>query len=176
MADKKKGGFFSEFKTFLMRGNVLDLAVAVVIGGAFGKIVSSFVGDILMPLIGILTGKASIGDLQWVVIEATKDSAGEIVDPGVIVKYGAFVQTIVDFIIVAFAIFCVVKLFNKIKDLREKEAKEAAEKAAAEKKAAEEKAAAEKAAAEQAAADAKAKTEAEFYAAVKEIRDILKQK
>jgi large conductance mechanosensitive channel len=91
-----------EFKDFVMRGNVLDLAVAVIIGGAFGKIVSSLVNDVIMPIIGILMGGVSFTSL-----EATVGSA--------VVKYGAFIQTIVDFLIVAFVIFLIVKAANKMK-------------------------------------------------------------
>jgi len=91
-----------EFKDFVMRGNVLDLAVAVIIGGAFGKIVASLVNDVLMPLVGILLGGVNFTDLQITVGTA-------------IIKYGAFIQTIVDFLIVAFVIFMIVKAANKMK-------------------------------------------------------------
>jgi len=91
-----------EFKDFVMRGNVLDLAVAVIIGGAFGKIVASLVNDLLMPLIGLLMGQVNFSELAWTVGEAT-------------VKWGAFVQTIIDFLIIAFAIFLIVKAANKMK-------------------------------------------------------------
>ncbi len=91
-----------EFKDFIMRGNVLDLAVAVIIGGAFGKIVASFVNDILMPLIGLLLGRVNFSDLAWTVGEAS-------------VRYGAFIQSIVDFLIIAAAIFLIVKAANSMK-------------------------------------------------------------
>jgi large conductance mechanosensitive channel len=91
-----------EFKEFVMRGNVLDLAVAVIIGGAFGKIVSSLVNDILMPLVGLILGKVNFSDLAWTVGEAS-------------IKYGTFIQTIVDFICVAFVIFLIVKNANRMK-------------------------------------------------------------
>ena len=91
-----------EFKDFVMRGNVLDLAVAVIIGGAFGKIVASLVNDIIMPLIGILMGGVNFTDLQVTVGTA-------------VIKYGAFIQTIVDFLVVAFVIFLIVKAANKMK-------------------------------------------------------------
>jgi large conductance mechanosensitive channel len=91
-----------EFKEFVMRGNVLDLAVAVIIGGAFGKIVSSLVNDIIMPLVGLVLGKVNFTDLAWTVGSAS-------------VKYGTFIQTIVDFLIVAFIIFLIVKSANSIK-------------------------------------------------------------
>jgi large conductance mechanosensitive channel len=92
---------FKEFKEFIMRGNVLDLAVAVVIGGAFGKIVGSLVNDILMPLIGVVMGKINFAELSWQVGEAS-------------VKYGAFIQAIVDFLIIAFVIFLIVKAANNL--------------------------------------------------------------
>lgn len=91
-----------EFKEFVMRGNVLDLAVAVIIGGAFGKIVGSLVNDVLMPLIGLVMGRVNFSELAWTVGEAS-------------VRWGAFVQTIIDFLIVAFVIFLIVKTANKMK-------------------------------------------------------------
>jgi large conductance mechanosensitive channel len=91
-----------EFKEFIMRGNVLDLAVAVIIGGAFGKIIASIVNDMVMPLVGLLLGKINFSELAWTVGSAS-------------VKYGAFIQTIVDFIIVAFIIFLIVKSANAMK-------------------------------------------------------------
>ncbi|NIO43117.1 MAG: large-conductance mechanosensitive channel protein MscL, partial [Burkholderiales bacterium] len=93
----------SEFKDFAMRGNVVDMAVGIVIGGAFGKIVSSFVGDVLMPPIGLLLGGVDFSDLAI----KLKDAAGE--TPAVLIKYGVFIQTVIDFIIIAFAIFLVIK-------------------------------------------------------------------
>ena len=88
-----------EFKEFIMKGNVLDLAVALIIGAAFGKIVSSFVADVLMPPIGLAMGGVNFTDLQYVL----KDAVGEA--GAVAIKYGSFLQTIIDFLIVAFAIF-----------------------------------------------------------------------
>lgn len=97
---------FKEFKTFIMRGNVMDLAVGVIIGAAFGKIVTSLVNDILMPLIGILLGKVNFTDLSVKVGSST-------------IKYGMFIQNIVDFLIVAFCIFVMVKIINKIINKKE---------------------------------------------------------
>lgn len=91
-----------EFKDFVMRGNVLDLAVAVIIGGAFGKIVSSLVNDMLMPLIGLVMGQVNFSELAWTVGNAS-------------VKWGSFVQTVIDFLIVAFVIFLIVRTANKMK-------------------------------------------------------------
>ena len=101
--------FISEFKEFAMRGNVMDMAVGVVIGGAFGKIVSSLVGDIIMPVVGVLTGGVNFTDLKITLKEAV-DTV-----PAVTINYGAFIQTMVDFLIIAFCIFCVIKALNSLK-------------------------------------------------------------
>jgi len=103
----------SEFKSFAMRGNVIDMAVGIVIGGAFGKIVSSFVNDVLMPPIGILVGGVDFSDLAVVLKEASGDAAA------VTLNYGSFIQTVLDFMIIAFAIFMVVKAMNKLKKKEE---------------------------------------------------------
>ncbi|URL02306.1 large-conductance mechanosensitive channel protein MscL [Avibacterium sp. 20-126] len=101
--------FMKEFREFAMRGNVVDMAVGVVIGGAFGKIVSSFVGDVIMPVLGLFTGGVDFKNLHLVLKEAVGDV------PAVTLNYGVFVQNIVDFVIIAFAIFLVVKGMNKMK-------------------------------------------------------------
>jgi len=98
-----------EFKTFAMRGNVIDMAVGIVIGGAFGKIVSSFVADVIMPPIGLLMGRVNFSDLVLTLQKAHGEVAA------VTINYGKFVQTLLDFIIVAFAIFMVVKGMNSMK-------------------------------------------------------------
>ena len=98
----------SEFKSFAMRGNVVDMAVGFVIGGAFGKIVSSFVADVLMPPIGLLLGNVDFSDLA-VTLMAASDGA-----EAVMVRYGVFIQTVIDFLIIAFAIFMVVKAMNTV--------------------------------------------------------------
>ncbi|ELK21293.1 large conductance mechanosensitive channel protein [Anoxybacillus flavithermus TNO-09.006] len=92
---------WQEFKKFAVRGNVIDLAVGVIIGGAFGKIVSSLVNDIIMPLVGLILGGIDFSELSWKVGEAE-------------VKYGAFLQTVVDFLVIAFSIFLFVKLLNNL--------------------------------------------------------------
>ena len=97
-----------EFKQFAMRGSVVDLAVGVVIGGAFGKIVTSFVGDVLMPPIGMLIGGVDFSGLAVTLREAQGNT------PAVLWKYGAFLQNVVDFMIIAFAIFLVVKAMNAL--------------------------------------------------------------
>ena len=111
-------GMLQEFKEFAMRGNVVDLAVGVVIGAAFGKIISSVVADVIMPPIGLLMGGVDFTDLKVVL----KDAVGE--TPAVTLNYGSFLQTCVDFIIIAFAIFLLVKLMNSLK--RQEEAAPAA--------------------------------------------------
>lgn len=102
-------GMMSDFKEFAMQGNVVDMAVGIVIGGAFGKIVSSFVADVLMPPIGLAMGGVSFADLAVTLQEASGDAGP------VLLKYGVFIQSIVDFIIIAFAIFMVVKAMNSAK-------------------------------------------------------------
>jgi len=99
----------SEFKTFLARGNAIDLAVGVVIGGAFGKIVSSLVDNILMPPIGVLTGGVDFSDLKWVLVPAN-EAAGT---AEAAIAYGLFINAVIQFVIIGFAIFLVVKLVNK---------------------------------------------------------------
>ncbi|WP_107805581.1 large-conductance mechanosensitive channel protein MscL [Campylobacter concisus] len=101
--------FISEFKEFAMRGNVIDMAVGVVIGGAFGKIVSSLVGDIIMPVVGAITGGVNFTDLKLTLKEAAEGA------PAVTINYGSFIQTMVDFLIIAFCIFCVIKALNSLK-------------------------------------------------------------
>jgi large conductance mechanosensitive channel len=100
--------FFQEFKTFAMRGNVVDLAIGVIIGAAFGKIVSSFVNDIIMPPLGVLLGGKDFNSLSIKIHEATADT------PEVLIKYGTFINTIIDFAIIAFVIFAVIKGMNKL--------------------------------------------------------------
>jgi len=100
----------SEFKTFLMRGNVIDLAVGVVIGGAFGKIVSSLVDNIIMPPIGLLTGGVDFSDLKLVLKAA--DEAAKV--PEVAISYGLFINTLIQFVIIGAAIFLVVKAINRL--------------------------------------------------------------
>ena len=107
-------GFWKEFKAFLQRGNVVDLAVAVVVGGAFGKIVTSLVNDIIMPLISLAIGGASVSDWKWVIKEATYDEANNLLTAETALHYGAFIQTILDFLIIAFFIFLAIKIASKL--------------------------------------------------------------
>ena len=112
--------FLNEFKTFAMRGNVIDLAVGVVIGGAFGKITTSIVNDIIMPVIGVLTGGVNFSDWKIVLKQAVLE-AGEIVKPEVAITFGNTIAVILDFIIIAFAVFCLVKGLNKLHKKKEEE-------------------------------------------------------
>ncbi len=121
---------FTEFKEFAMKGNVIDMAVGVVIGAAFGKIVTSLVNDIIMPLVGVATGGMNFSDYKWVIKEAVMNGT-EIVTPEVTMNWGTWVQTIVDFLIVAFCIFIAIKAVNRMRRGKQIEA-EAAEEAAAE--------------------------------------------
>ena len=116
--------FFEEFKAFAMRGNVIDLAVGVVIGGAFGKITTSIVNDIIMPLISMLTGGINFTTWKWVLKEAVKEldpATNEMVEvlPEVAVNFGNTIAVILDFIIIAFAIFCMIKALNKLQKKKE---------------------------------------------------------
>ncbi|SQI35188.1 Large-conductance mechanosensitive channel [Leminorella richardii] len=116
-----------EFREFAMRGNVVDLAVGVIIGAAFGKIVSSLVSDIIMPPLGLLIGGVDFKQFSLVLREASGDV------PAVVMNYGVFIQNIFDFIIVAFAIFMAIKLMNKLRREQPKEAAAAPEPTAEEK-------------------------------------------
>ena len=111
--------FFEEFKQFAMRGNVIDLAVGVVIGGAFGKITTSLVNDIIMPLISMITGGIDFSEWKWVLKEAVLNADGTEAAAAVSVNFGSLVAVILDFIIIAFAIFCMIKALNKLQRKKE---------------------------------------------------------
>jgi large conductance mechanosensitive channel len=119
-------GVIKEFKEFAMRGNVLDMAVGIIIGGAFGKIITSLVNDVLMPPIGILLGKVNFSDLKAVIMkghDAVMEGAA-VIQPAVkevAINYGTFIQTIIDFLIVAFCIFLVIKAMNRVSKKKEAE-------------------------------------------------------
>ncbi len=108
-----------EFRDFSMRGNVVDLAVGVVIGGAFGKIVSSLVSDVIMPPIGLALGGVNFTDIKVTLKDAILDAAGAVTAPAVTLNIGTFIQTVFDFTIIAFAIFMIVKLMNSAKKKEE---------------------------------------------------------
>lgn len=165
--------FFSEFKTFISRGNVIDMAVGIVVGGAFTAIINAFVADIITPIISLIIGNISFTDLK-VVFKAAEMDGDVITKAEVALTYGHLIEQIINFLLIAFVLFVFVKVVNKFREKAEKEIKAKQEKENAEK------IAAEKAAAEAAAAEAAA--EAERLAAIPtkdqallmEIRDLLK--
>lgn len=122
--------FFSDFKVFAMKGNIIDMAVGVVVGGAFSKIVTSLVNDIISPLISFATGKVMLTDLKWVISAAQFDSAGVEIKPESALMYGNFIQTIIDFLIIAFSIFLVLRIImnaqKKLEELTKKKEEEVA--------------------------------------------------
>ena len=117
-------GFFKDFKEFAIKGNVMDMAIGVIIGGAFGKIVTSLVNDLLMPLIGALIGNVDFTTLSATLRPAVMNGE-EVVKEAVTLNYGNFIQTTVDFLIVAFCIFLVIKLINKASNMVKKPEEEA---------------------------------------------------
>ncbi|HRH47567.1 MAG TPA: large-conductance mechanosensitive channel protein MscL [Panacibacter sp.] len=118
-------GFIKEFKEFAIRGNLVDTAVAFVMGAAFGKIVSAFVDGMVMPLVGLLTGGVDFSEKRWILqaaVAEAKDAAGAVITPAVAeisVKYGVFFTAVIDFIVVAFAVFMVIKAINRMKKKEE---------------------------------------------------------
>ncbi len=178
---KKKSTFGADFKKFISRGNVVDMAVGVVVGGAFSKIVTGFVNYVINPFVALFLPAGSLDDLKLVTKEAvveTVDGVETITSPEVAILWGTWLQTIIDFLIIAFCIFCVVRVINRVRDkANEKEIAAKAEADAAAKKAADE-----KAATDAEAAKAKAEEEAAFRqslmqqtALLSEIRDSLKK-
>ena len=198
--------FFEEFKKFITRGNVVDMAIGVAVAGAFTKIVNAFTNGFVSPIVGLITGGANLSDQKWILrpaeIEILEDGTEKIVNPEVAFLWGTFVQNIIDFLIIALVLFIIMKVFNSVmskakevsddlkddlKPAKVKAAEEAAAKAEAEKKAAEEAAA--KAKAEAEAAKAEAEKNAQMAACqaqvactetteklLIEIRDLLKNK
>ncbi|MDW5289523.1 large-conductance mechanosensitive channel protein MscL [Formosa sp. PL04] len=110
--------FFKDFKSFLLKGDIINLATAVIVGGAFGKIVTSFTKDILMPPIGMLLGDVNFTELKYVLKGATTNAAGVEV-PAVAINYGNFIQMIIDFVIIGFCIFMVLKAYENTKKKEE---------------------------------------------------------
>ncbi|MDG2519137.1 large-conductance mechanosensitive channel protein MscL [Lysobacter soli] len=108
-------GLITEFKEFISRGNVVDLAVGVVIGAAFGKIVTALVDGIVMPAIGAFTKGVSVSDWKYVIKPAQLDSAGKEVATELAIRYGMFVQTIIDFLLIALVIFLILKAYNRVR-------------------------------------------------------------
>lgn len=112
--------FINEFKQFAMKGNVIDMAVGVIIGGAFGKIVSSLVNDMIMPVITLLTGAADFSKLSFV-LKAAVEENGKVLSEGITLKYGSFLQNVIDFLIIALVIFLMLKCVMKLSSIRQKE-------------------------------------------------------
>ena len=120
--------FFSDFKTFALKGNIVDMAVGVIIGGAFGKIVTSLVNDIITPLISVLTGKVMLTNLKWVISPAVLDESGNVISEEVSLLYGNFLQSVIDFFIIALSIFVVIRVMmnaqKKMEALKKKKEEE----------------------------------------------------
>ena len=121
-APEKKKSFMGEFKTFIARGNVMDMAVGVIIGGAFGKISTSLVNDVIMPLISVLTGGVDFSNWK-IVLKAAVTGADGVIDASteIAIRYGAFLATILDFLIIAFAVFLMLKAINGFHDKLKKQ-------------------------------------------------------
>ncbi len=114
-------GFLKEFKEFAIKGNVMDMAVGVIIGGAFGKIVTSLVNDVIMPPVGLLVGGVDFSDMKLTLKPEVLDAAGAVITPAVNWNYGAFIQQIVDFAILAFCVFMMIKIMNSLNKKKEEE-------------------------------------------------------
>ena len=114
--------FKQEFKEFALRGNVMDMAVGIIIGGAFGKIVSSLVDDILMPIVGLFTGGVNFTELKWVIKPAELNAAGEEIVAATTLNYGLFIQNIIDFLIIALVIFMMIRGINRLRKKQEEPA------------------------------------------------------
>lgn len=120
------GKFITEFKEFAMKGNVIDMAVGVIIGGAFGKIVSSLVNDVIMPVVGLATGGIDFKDHKILLKAAETAADGTVINPEVVLTWGVFVQSVVDFLIIAFCIFVAIRWMTKLKNATRKAEAEAA--------------------------------------------------
>lgn len=131
---KDKKGFITQFREFIMRGNVLDMAIGVIIATAFGKITTSLVNDIIMPAIGLLLGDIDLSQYNYVLKEPVVVD-GTVTDPGVVIGIGTFLVTIIDFLIIALVVFCIIKVFTKAREVAEAKLKkqEEVEEAAEEK-------------------------------------------
>lgn len=127
---EKTKGFLAEFKEFVTRGNVLDMAVGVIIATAFGKITGSLVNDVLMPFLGWLIGDMDLTRLNLTLVQEVLDAEGNIVTPGVVIGIGTLLSAVIDFLLVALIVFIMIKAFNKAKEKAEK--KKAAEQPGAE--------------------------------------------
>lgn len=117
---KKKTGIIAEFKKFINKGNVVDMAVGVVIATAFSKITTSLVNDVIMPLISLVTGNVSLVDRKWILVPEVLDEAGEVITKAVSVNYGQFLQYVLDFLLVAICIFLAMKIVSSVRTKMEK--------------------------------------------------------
>lgn len=171
MADKKKSTFMKDFKAFITKGNIIDMAVGVVIGGSFGKIVTGLVNYIINPFVAMFVQAGSLDSIKTVIKEAELDATGAVVAEEVAILWGTWLQTVIDFLITAFCIFVVLRIIMNVKNRFESEKLAKAEAEAAEAKAkADEEAAALKA--RQDALEESTLKQAELLA---EIRDLLKK-
>lgn len=121
--------FIGEFKEFIMRGNVLDLAIGVIIATAFGKITTSLINDVLMPIIGYLIGNIDLAKFNVVLTQEVLDASGKVVTPAVVIGIGTFATAIINFVLIAFIVFLIVKAFNKAKEKIDKKVEEVVEEA-----------------------------------------------
>lgn len=108
-------GFISEFKEFALKGNLVDMAIAFVMGGAFGKVTSAFVEKMFAPIVGLLMGGINLADKKMVIKDAVLDAAGKETSPAVAIEWGLFLTAVIDFLIVAFVMFMIIKAMNKMK-------------------------------------------------------------
>lgn len=129
---KIKTSFLTEFRDFIMRGNVLDMAIGVIIATSFGKITTSIVNDVFMPFLGGLIGDIDLTQLNWTMSPAVTDEAGAVVKEAVVIGFGTFLATIIDFILIAFIIFLMIKVFTKTREIAEAKLMKAKEEAAVE--------------------------------------------
>ncbi len=165
---------YQEFKKFISRGNVIELAVGLVVGSAFTAIVNSLVNSIIMPLISLITGGTNLSSLKWVVVPEVVNASGEVVTKEVAFGFGSFIQAVIDFLLIAIVVFFIIKAFNAAKDLADAKAKKIRDEI--EKKQNKEKKDEEEKASEGKVEEVKvAETVDENTALLKEIRDLLKE-
>lgn len=172
---KKLHGIWSEFKKFITRGNVVDMAVGVTVATAFTAIVTAFTKGFIAPLVALLSNNASLSDFKWIIRPEVLDEAGEVVTSEIAILWGAFVQAVIDFLIIAAVMFCILKIFVAASAKAEKLRTQMEDKVTGRDREAEAKAAEEKAAAEKAAAEAKAAEEAALKAAVLRQTELLEK-
>ena len=113
-------GFFNDFRQFINKGNVLDMAVGVIVGGAFSKVVSSLVSDVITPLLGLLTGQVAFADLKWTLRAAEVAEDGTVIAEAITLGYGQFLQNVLDFLLVSSCIFFAVRIFAKLRAVQER--------------------------------------------------------